>query len=164
MILRISHLLGFLGYSSQEKINYPCPPLSWGRVKPTLWLEVLSNINTKIVTQGGHWLNHTRKMVLIKSMLSSLLIYQSSMLLAPRSIMDQVSCLLKGFLWKMGGKGIQDKFHLVSWDTIKILLIDGGLQVRDPSPWLIRFGWNNSLESIHQSRSSCKKIYEEKIL
>ena len=85
------------------------------------------------------------------------------MLLEPKSIMDQVSRLLKGFLWK-GGKGNQDKFHLVSWDTIKILMIDGGLQVRDPSAWLIRFGWNNSLESVHQSRSSCKKIYEEKIL
>ena len=60
---------------------------------------------------------------MIKLMFSSLPIYQSSMLVDPKSIMDQVSRLLRDFLWK-GGKGNQEKFHLVSWDTVERPLID----------------------------------------
>ena len=68
---------------------------------------------------------------MIKYALCSLPIYQSSMLVSPKSIMDQVSRLIRDFLWK-GGKGNQNKFHLVSWDTVKRPLTDGGLQERDP--------------------------------
>ena len=103
-----------------------------GAIKPTLWEEFLNKIKTRIVSWGGHRLNCEGNLVMVKYVLSSLPIYQSSILLAPKSIMDQVSRLIQDFLWK-GGKGNQDKFHLVSWDIVRRPLTDGGLQVRGPS-------------------------------
>ena len=69
-------------------------------------------------------------MVLIKIVLSSLPVFQSSLLFAPKSIMSHISKLLRDFLWN-GDKGNQSKLHLVSWDILKRPIMEGGLQIRD---------------------------------
>ena len=71
------------------------------------------------------------KMVLIKAVLSALPLFQYSLLLAPKSITAQISKLLRDFLWN-GGKGNQNKLHLVGWETIQKPISKGGLQIRDP--------------------------------
>jgi hypothetical protein len=130
-ILRIAHFLGFSGYASWEKIKYLGLPLTLGSNKSSLWIEVIRKIKSKITAWGGQWLTNAGKLTLIKSVLSSLPIYQASFLLAPKTIMEQVSKLIRDFLWR-GGKGNQKKFHLVNWDTVKRPFFEGGLQVRDP--------------------------------
>lgn len=84
-----------------------------------------------MVAWGGQWLNNVGKLILIKAILSSLPIYQASFLLAPKEIIEQISKVIRDFLWK-GGKGNQRKFHLVNWDIIKHPKNKGGLQIRDP--------------------------------
>ena len=106
-------------------------PLSLGQSKPSHWLEIVSKLKAKIVFWGGYWLTTTGKLVLIKSTLSALPIYQSSLLVAPKSILDQLSKLIRDFLWQ-GGKGNQGRLHLVNWDTVKRPVSEGGLQVKDP--------------------------------
>ena len=71
-------------------------------------------------------------MVMIKSFLSALPIFQSSLLLSPKSISSQISKLLRDFLYN-GGKGNQNKMHLVRWDIIKRPISEGGLQIWDPN-------------------------------
>ena len=71
------------------------------------------------------------KLILIKAVLLALPIFESSLMLAPKSITSQISKLLRDFLWN-GGKGNQSKLHLVSWDILKIPLMEGGLQIQDP--------------------------------
>ena len=71
------------------------------------------------------------KLVLIKSVLSSLPIFQSSLLLAPKSITVQIAKILRDFL-RNGGKGNHNKIHLVNWETIKRPTSEGRLQIRDP--------------------------------
>ena len=66
------------------------------------------------------------KLILIKSILSALPLYQSSVLLAPKLIMDRLSKLIRDFLWR-GGKGNQSRIHLVNWDIVKRPFIEGGL-------------------------------------
>ena len=56
-------------------------------------------------------------------------IYQSSILLAPGSIIRKLEGLLRKFIWE-GGKGNEKKLHLVSWDKIQKPRDEGGLQVR----------------------------------
>ena len=80
---------------------------------------------------GGHWLTKAGKLVLIKVVLSSLPIFQSSLLLAPKSITAQISKNLMDILWN-GGKGNQNKIHLVNWGILKRPLSEGGFQIRDP--------------------------------
>ena len=38
---------------------------------------------------------------------------------------------MRDFLWN-GGKGSQNKIHLVSWDILKRPMSEGGLQIHDP--------------------------------
>ena len=49
-----------------------------------------------------------------------------------KSISSQIAKILQDFLWS-GGKGIQTKMHLVSWEILKRPIVEGGLQIRDPS-------------------------------
>ena len=102
-----------------------------GQNNPSLWLEIVNKIKAKIVSWGGHWLTKAGKVTLIKSVLSSIHIYQSSLLLEPKSIMDHISKLIKDFLWS-GGKRNQNRMHLVKWEIIKKPVLEGGFQFKDP--------------------------------
>ena len=68
---------------------------------------------------------------MIKSILAALPIYQSSLLLAPKVIMDQISKLIRYFLWS-GGKGNHNRVHLLKWDIFKTPVLESGLQIKDP--------------------------------
>ena len=96
-IANISQNLGFDGFLTWDKVKYLGLPLTLGHNNPSLSLEI-SKLKAKIASWGGHWLTSAGKLVLIKSSLSSLLIYQSCFLLAPKSIVNQISKLLRDFL------------------------------------------------------------------
>jgi hypothetical protein len=93
-IQRISLYMGFLGYASWEKIIYLGLPLTLGSNKSLLWTEVIRKLKAKIAAWGGQWLTNVGKLTLIKSVLSSLPIYQASFLLAPMVITTQISKLI----------------------------------------------------------------------
>ena len=130
-MLRIASSLGFPGYDKWDKIKYLGLPFTLGTSPPSLWLEVISKLKAKIVSLGGHWLTKDGKLVLIKAVLSSLPIFKSSLLLTPKSITAHISKILRDFLWN-GGKGNQNKIHLVNWEILKRPLSEGGFQIHDP--------------------------------
>ena len=45
--------------------------------------------------------------------------------------MNQIFKLLRDFLWQ-GGKGNQNRLHLINWDIVKRPVLGGGLHIRDP--------------------------------
>jgi hypothetical protein len=161
-IQRIAQFLGFTGYASWEKIKYLRLPLTLGSNKSSLWTEIISKIKTKIAAWGGQWLTTAGKLILIKSVLSSLPIYQASFLLAPKTILTQVSNLIRDFLWK-GGKGNQRKFHLVNWETVKCPIKEGGLQIRDPGHANIALGGKIIWKLFSNSRHPVSQILRRKI-
>lgn len=122
-IQRIAYYLGFSRYASWDKIKYLGLSLTLGSNKLSLWKEVISKIKSKITACAG-------KLIFIKFVLSSLLIYQASFLLAPKKITKQISRMIRDFLWR-GGRGNQRKIHLVNWDIVKRPIYEGGLQIRD---------------------------------
>ena len=93
-MMQIANSLGFHGYDQWDKIKYLGLPLTLGASPPSLWLEVLCKIKAKIVSLGGHWLTKAEKLVLIKSALSSLPIFQYSLLLSPKSISVQIAKII----------------------------------------------------------------------
>ena len=97
-IENISWILGFEGFSSWFTVKYLGLPLTLGKNNPSLWLEIIGKIKAKITSWHGQWLTKAGKLTLINSTLSALPIYQSSLLLAPKSIMDQISKLIRDFL------------------------------------------------------------------
>ena len=94
IILNISHILGFSRYDTWDKIKYLGLPLTLIQNKPSLWLEVVNRIKAKIASWGEQWLTKAGKLTMIKLILSAIPIYQSSLLLAPKAIMDQISKLI----------------------------------------------------------------------
>ena len=94
-------------------------------------MEIISKIKAKIVSWGGHWLTKAGNLIMIKSVLSDIPIYQSSLLLAPKAITDQISKLIRDFLWR-GGKINQNCMHLLKWEILKRHVLEGGLQIEDP--------------------------------
>eukprot|EP00253_Pinus_taeda_P023626 PITA_23626 len=101
-----------------------------------------------------------------KSELSSLTIYQAAFLLAPRNVKDQISSLLRNFLWQ-GGRGNDKKLHLVNWDTIKKPIDEGALQIRDPSLVNLALGskilWKMIKEPLHPVSAILRSKYTNKV-
>jgi hypothetical protein len=67
------------------------------------WLPLLDKMKLCIQAWGATWLNLAGKVVLLKSVLTSLPIYQNSILLAPKTIVNKIDTLLRIFMWE-GGK------------------------------------------------------------
>ena len=63
------------------------------------WLHLLAKLKLCIQAWGATWLNLARKVVLLKSILTSLPIYQNSILLAQNTITLKIDGLLRRFLW-----------------------------------------------------------------
>ena len=80
---------------------------------------------------GVNRLNLTGKVVLIKVVLNSYLLYQCSLLLAPVKIITHIEGLVRSFLWQGVSVGGGKKIALVSWKTIKLPRSESGLNIRD---------------------------------
>ena len=91
----------------------------------------MEKIKNKIKGWGSTWLNLVGKVVLIKVVLNSYLLYQSSLLLASAKTIIKIEGLVRSFLWQGGSVGRGKKFATVSWKTIKLLRSEGGLHIRD---------------------------------
>jgi len=80
---------------------------------------------------GSRWLKPTGRVILIKSILYALPLFQFSSLLTPKGILKYLAQLICKFLWK-GGKSNFKKFHLINWDTVTLPQKSGGLGIREP--------------------------------
>ena len=80
-------------------------------------IPLLDKFKAKIQAWGFSWLNLVGKTVLIKSVLSSLPIFQFSVILAPIGIIKKMEALICKFFWK-GGNLNDRKTPLVSWEKI----------------------------------------------
>eukprot|EP00253_Pinus_taeda_P035869 PITA_35869 len=130
-INRIASNLGFNGYADWDKFKYLGLPITKGSNRNQLWEEVISKFKKNITGWGGYWLTTGGKLTLIRAVLSALPTYQASLMLAPKQISDQISSLMRNFLWN-GGRGNDNRFHLINWETTKRPMEEGGLQIRDP--------------------------------
>ena len=131
ILSRIAQLLHVKANSSWTHFNYLGIPIVKKSFASSMWTPIIQKIKDKINSLGSKWLNLAGKTVLIRSILSSYPIYTSSMVLAPRNVMNSISKEIKKFLWQ-GGKTQTKKFHLINWDTVKKPKNQGGTGIRDP--------------------------------
>jgi hypothetical protein len=94
------------------------------------WLPMVEKLKLKIQAWGANWLTRAGKVVLMNSVLSSLPIYQCSVLLAPKTITNKIDVMLRRFLWE-GGKNCARKLHLINWNKVKHSKLEGGLNIQD---------------------------------
>ena len=114
---------------------------------------------------GATWLNKAGKVILMNSVLTSLPIYQCSVLLAPKTITNRINELLRRFLWE-GGRNCEEKLHLVSWDKVTRPNMEGGLQLRDVATQNLAMGgkilWNMISGKNTWSKQILQKILHRK--
>ena len=106
-------------------------PIAKKTFASSMWAPVIQKIKNKIHSMGSKWLNLAGKVTLIHSILSSYPIYTSSMILAPKTVINSICMEIRNFFWQ-GGKVQNKKFHLVKWTTVKDPKHKGGLGIRDP--------------------------------
>jgi hypothetical protein len=128
-MIGISRVLEMEGTSTWESIKYLETPLVKAAPRSILWLPLLDK-KARIFAWGATWLNKAGKLILINFVLTSLPVYQASILLALRGIVRDIDSILRKFLWE-GGRNEGEKMHLISWDKVKAPRMEGGLQVRD---------------------------------
>ena len=93
------------GVVSWDSFNYLGVPIAKTKSKSSDWNPIVEKIKRKISGWGTAWLNLAEKVVLIKAVLNSYVLYQCSLLLAPVKIINQIEGLLKSFLWNGGSNG-----------------------------------------------------------
>jgi hypothetical protein len=113
----ISRILGIAGSTSWEDFNYLGVPITKAGSKVASWNKIIEKIKNRIRSWGANWLNLAGKLVLIKAVLSSISIYQSALLLAPRTVIQKIEVMIRHFLWE-GGKQTGRRLHLVKWGKL----------------------------------------------
>ena len=109
----IARTLGMEGTMDWDGFTYLGIPICKTKIKSAKWEPILDKFKSKIQGWSANWLNLAGKTVLLKSVLNSMPIYQSSILLALGSIIRKLERLLRKFIWE-GGKGNETKLHLIS--------------------------------------------------
>jgi hypothetical protein len=129
-ITDISRILGIEGTFTWDSFKYLGVPLFKTSPRVSHWLPLLEKLKLRILAWGGNCLNLVGKVVLLKSVLTSLPLFQNSILLAPKTINLKIDQMMRCFLWE-GGRNNERKLHLINWDKIKKPLLEGGLQIQD---------------------------------
>ena len=141
----IARLLEMEGSRTWDSFKYLGIPIFKSKPKVAHWTPLLDKLKLKIQAWGASWLNNVGKVILMKYVLTSLPLYQHSILLAPKTFISKMDGLLRRFLWE-GGENNDRRLHLVNWDTLKMPLLEGGLQLHDLAAQNLALGskllWN----------------------
>ena len=135
----ITRILEMEGTADWETFPYLGIPICKNKLKSANWDNIIDKIQSKIQSWGANWLNTAGKTILLKVVLNSMPIYQSSIMLAPALVIHKMEGMLRKFLWE-GGKGNEKKIHLISWKKIQKPRDEGGLQVRTLSSQNLALG------------------------
>jgi len=161
-LLQISRVLEMEVTPTWEKFIYLGVPIFKSSVKTAHWEPLIEKLKTKIQNWGANWLNRAGKLVLMNAVISSLPIYQCSVLLAPKTTSNKIDELLRKFLWE-GGRNCERKMHLVNWRKVKTPKMEGGLNIRDVASHNIAMGgkilWNMTAGKQTWSKHLLRKKY-----
>ena len=161
-MLDISRILNVDGVVAWESFNYLGIPIFKSKPKSSAWNPIVEKIKRKIHGWGSIWLNLARKVLLIKAVLNSYLLYQSSLILAPAKVISQIEGLIRTFLWQKGYDGSGKKFALVSWKIIKLPRPEGGLFIRDLRSQNLAMGAKLLWNMIAPKPSWCSQMLKAK--
>ncbi|WOL17301.1 hypothetical protein Cni_G26092 [Canna indica] len=80
--------------------------------------QLVDSINAKLSTWQAKFLSQAGRLVLIKSVLSSMPLHSLAVTWASSSTIDKIEICMRKFLWS--GKGVKKGLHLVKWDVVTL--------------------------------------------
>ncbi|XP_072077874.1 uncharacterized protein [Arachis hypogaea] len=124
MLFGVSHIpfTSDLGKYLGVNLNHP-------RAAMSIFSDSLEKIKNRLASWKGRLLNRAGRLCLIKSVASSLPIYQMQVTLFPTSICQKIDSVLRQFLWK--GKVGERCLNYVKWSKVVTPRKYGGLGIRD---------------------------------
>jgi ribonuclease HI/exonuclease III len=129
-MLRITRVLGMEGHTNWDAFQYLGVPIFKAAPRASHWRHLTDKLKRKFSSWGANWLNLAGKTVLIKAVVTSLPIYQCSLLLAPATVIQNLEAFQRRFLWE-GGKQGKKKLHLVKWEKAIKPYMEGGLNLKN---------------------------------
>lgn len=103
-------------------------PLFMSRLRAKFWDGVLDQMDKKLVGQKCKLLTYATRILLIKTTLSSILMYNAFIFKIPIATTKEIDAKCKKFLWNSTPN--QRKFSLVKWDKVCREKMKGGLGLR----------------------------------
>jgi hypothetical protein len=99
-MLGITRALGMEGHTNWEAFKYLGIPTFKNAPRTSHWNHLVEKLKNKFSSWGVNWLNLAGKAVMIKSVVSSIPIYQSSLMLAPATVIQRIEDFKRPFLWE----------------------------------------------------------------
>lgn len=101
-------------------------PIAWGRNKKAIFQHILDKINTRLLGWKNKLLNAASCPTLVKSMITTILLYSTQTCWLPASICEEINKKAWSFFWT--NKNGQ-RVHLLRWETMTSPEIKGGLNI-----------------------------------
>eukprot|EP00253_Pinus_taeda_P023423 PITA_23423 len=124
----IARILGFSIATLPSK--YLGAPLIASAQKHSSWTSLLEKLEAKLFLWTHRSLNMASRLVLIKAVLQSMLLYLFSILATPKWVLKAIKKLQRNFLW--GSTGPNRKWALVKWEKACLPKSGGGIGLQDP--------------------------------
>lgn len=128
--------------------RYLGTPSIHGRMKMSLFSEVLEHINARLNGWRAKQLSFSGRVVLAQSVLSAIPYHFMQTNLFPKGICKEIERIIRRFIWKGSGNKNQGGIHLVKslkWDKITRPKQEGGLGIRNLEgmnlAFLAKLGW-----------------------
>ena len=123
-------------------------PLGANHKSVAIWDGVEEKFRKRLAMWKRQFISKGERITLIRSTLSSMLIYLMSLLRIPRVVSLRLEKIQRDFLW--GGGALERKPHLVKWETVCMDKRKGGLGVRRLSilnkALLCKWNWRFAIE------------------
>ncbi|XP_074300209.1 uncharacterized protein LOC141631438 [Silene latifolia] len=108
-------------------------PITAGRLKKSDCGVLIDKIVERIRCLGAKKLSFAGRLVLVKSVLSTMYNYWASLFVLPKGVMNRVDAICRNFLWE--GSTEHNKAPLLAWHKVCVPQKEGGLGLRVSSIW-----------------------------
>jgi len=96
-IVALARILDMEGTIDWDSFKYMGIPIFKKNFKVAHWMSIMDKMKIRIQAWRANWLNIAGKVVLMKSILISLSIYQNSIMLAPKYFINKMEGMLRRY-------------------------------------------------------------------
>ncbi|CAN1148886.1 LINE-1 retrotransposable element ORF2 protein [Linum perenne] len=114
-------------------VKYLGVPLISGKLKSEDCNNLVDKITARVTSWKAKSLSYAGKLQLVNSVVNAMCSYWLNIFLLPKTVIKNVEQICSRFLW-----GTNEKGHAkakVSWDSVTLPRVEGGLGIRDLSTW-----------------------------